>query len=70
MEGQLKKIQEAIIKFDFTAREWKEKNIIIILNSKGQSTGHVKADGTIIRKKIGSRQLMGSLVRAAIKDAL
>ncbi len=67
---RLEKIQDAIAKFDFSAREWKEKRMIIIVNKKGESTGHVKADGTIIRKKLGSRQLMGALVRDAIKEVL
>lgn len=65
---KLKKIQDAIKKFNFSARV--EKEIIVIINKKGESTGHVKADGTIIRKKLGSRQLMGALVRDAIKDVL
>jgi DNA-binding protein YbaB len=66
--SRIDKIQSAIEKFDYTTKEW--KGLILILNAKGKNVGHVKSDGTIVRKREGSKQLMGALVRDAIKDVL
>jgi hypothetical protein len=68
--ARLKKVKDAVAEFDFNAREWKEKEMIIIINKKGDSVGHVKSDGTVIQKKLGSQVLMGSLVRNAIQRVL
>lgn len=66
--SKLEKIQGAIEKFDCSAKEW--KGMILIIDKKGKNIGHVKEDGTIVRKMEGSRQLMGALVRDAIKEVL
>ena len=65
---RIQKIEAAIKQFSCTAKEW--KGIILILDKKGQNIGHVKPDNTVVRKQMGSRQLMGALIRDAIKAVL
>ena len=66
--SKLEKIQEAVSKFSCTAKEW--KGMILILDKKGKNIGHVKEDGEIVRKREGSKQLMGALIRDAIKSSI
>lgn len=66
--SQLEKIQQAVERFSCTTKEW--KGMILILDKKGKNIGHVKEDGTIVRKREGSKQLMGALIRDAIKEVL
>ena len=66
--SQLEKIQGAVEKFSCTAKEW--KGMVLIIDKKGKNIGHVKEDGTIVRKREGSKQLMGALIRDAINEVL
>ncbi len=67
-KSQLDRIQEAVAKYSCNVKEW--KGIILITDKKGRNIGHIKEDGTIIRKKAGNKQLMGALIRDAIKEVI
>ena len=60
-------INSAVAKFGFTARQ--NGNVIEVRDGKGRLAGTV-ANGIVTRKQIGLQQLMGSLVRDAIVNAL
>ena len=60
-------INSAVAKFGFIARQ--NGKVIEVRDGKGRLAGTV-ANGIVTRKQIGSQQLMGSLVRDAIKNAL
>ena len=61
------KVQNAVARFSFTAKE--SNNVISVYNKKGDLAAIVE-NGKVEQIKRGSQNLCGSLVRDAIKSAL
>lgn len=61
-------VNESVSRYNLTARI--DGNLIGVYDTKRRLAGTVTIDGVIDRKYIGSKVLMGSLVRDSIKTAI